>query len=113
MKLRLFFLALVWSTPATTPPIFNRRPRQCLADAVTFVPLVWDIVNVQLHAGRSKVRNRSPPGVLGSAIKGGYLRSSPFRGRRLSRRISSVYLAFSGKQHVVPTEQQELPVGTE
>lgn len=92
------------------PPIFPAGCRVPI-DAVVFVPLVWDIVNVQLHAGRSKIRSGSRRGLFASAITGRYRRSSQLLGRTLSRRVSSVYLAFNGagNQQVVPTEQPSEP----
>eukprot|EP00903_Cladosiphon_okamuranus_P014086 g13093.t1 len=73
---------------------------------VTYVPLVWDIVHVQLHAGRSKVRSRSRRGLLAASVNGRYRRPSRLLGLNLSRTASSVYLAFVGnQQQIVPTQE--------
>jgi len=69
---------------------------------MAYVPLVWNIVHIQLHAGRSTVRGGSSRRLISAS--GNFRRTSLFR-RSMSRRASSVYRSLSGKlqQQVVPT----------
>ncbi len=69
---------------------------------MAYVPLVWNMVHIQLHSGRSTVRGGSSGRLISASAN--FRRTSLLR-RSMSRRASSVYRSLSGKlqQQVVPT----------
>ena len=68
-----------------------------------YVPLVWNIVNIQVHAGRSTVRGGSSRRLISAS--GNFRGTSSLLRRSMSRRASSVYRSLSVRlqQQVVPT----------
>ncbi|CAN0110918.1 unnamed protein product [Pylaiella littoralis] len=72
---------------------------------MALLPLIWDIVNTQLHAGRSKVRDGGSSGRRLSVQTSLASRRNSTRKSSISRRASSIYSSLSGKVQVVPNEE--------
>lgn len=72
---------------------------------MALLPLIWDIVNTQLHAGRSKVRDGGSSGRRLSVQTSLASRRNSTRKSSISRRASSIYSSLSGKAQVVPNEE--------
>lgn len=92
----LFSVYTVYGTAAPLP---------LMVVPMALVPLVWIMVNIQLHTGRSEERGGRLSRrrlVVGSGLHN-TRRTSMFK-TTISRRASSIYCTFSGKATVVPTE---------
>lgn len=112
---RMTFFAVQLSAGVFTMMLFSvytaygtAAPLPLMVAPMTLVPLVWGMVNIQLHAGRSENRggrfSRRPLIVASGLQNNNTRRTSSMFKTTISRRASSIYCTLSGKAPVVPME---------